>query len=207
MANGCNPKTSNQMCLSYDDIKQKVEALKILDKVIVFLMGTWDLLHVGHCRYFRSAIEAVIKKTGKAREDIVLIVGVDNDQEVKNRKGKFRPIVPQQERLEMLTHIKYVDYVILKIEEEQSWDIVDLLKPNFLVISESTKFINEEKELMIKKLEQWADEVIILPPQAETSTTGKIRTLLTGTVVPIREKFENFVHDFNSLLDKMVGGG
>ena len=100
-----------------------------------------------------------------------------------------------------------MDYVILKIEEEQSWDIVDLLKPNFLVISESTKFINEEKELMIKKLEQWADEVIILPPQAETSTTGKIRTLLTGTVVPIREKFENFVHDFNSLLDKMVGGG
>lgn len=191
---------------SYEELERKVQALKILGKIIVSLSGTWDLLHVGHARYLESAVAVAIKIFGKHREDIILIVGVDNDKEVKVRKGKYRPIVPQDERLEMLNYIGDVDYVILKREEEQSWHLVELIKPDLLILSETTTFVNEERDGMLSKLRQWAGEIQVLPPQATTSTTGKIRTLLTGTVADIREKFDRLYKEFSSFLEDFGGG-
>jgi cytidyltransferase-like protein len=210
-----NGENNSKLILQYDKLAVIVGALKTLNKVIVLLSGTWDLLHVGHCRYFRSAIEAVMKATGKTKKDVILIVGVDNDEEVKKRKGKFRPIVPQDERTEMLKYLEDIDYIVLKQEEEQSWVIGEIIKPDYLILSESTTFINAgSREDMVQKLKEWAADVIILPPQATTSTTGKIRTLLTGTIVDVRtkfesvvrEKFESIIEDFSSFLNEISGG-
>lgn len=214
---GENPRTGKKLIPSYEEIAKIVAAQKTLGKVIVFLSGTWDLLHIGHCRYFHSAIEAAVESAAKtfgrviAEEDVILVVGVDNDAEVKVRKGEFRPIVPQEERIEMLTYLEDVDYVVLKQETQQSWALAELLHPDYLILSESTTVVGSDRETMIADIKKWAGEVLVLPAQATTSTTGKIRTLLTGTVANIRVEFDKLIdtitREFHSSLDKLSGGG
>ncbi len=191
---------NNIICNSYEELKQKIDAHKILGDIIVFTSGTWDLVHIGHGNYLEAAIEFG-KKFG---DKVILVVGVDNDAEVKERKGKYRPIVPQDERLKMLAHLRHPNYVILKRELTHGWELVELLQPDVLVISESTNY--EDKEGMIKGLKEWVKEVVILPPQAETSTTGKIRTLLMETVSDVKSRFAVVVNEFNSFLDELTGG-
>ena len=68
---------------------------------IVFIPGTWDILHFGHIRMFKKASE--IAK--------VLIAGVNTDQSVLLAKGNL-PIQPYKERVEVLEACMYVDKVV-----------------------------------------------------------------------------------------------
>ena len=68
---------------------------------IVFTNGVFDLLHVGHARYLAEA-----RALGDA-----LIVAVNTDSSVRGLKGPLRPIVPEEERMEMLAALTAVDYV------------------------------------------------------------------------------------------------
>ncbi len=207
-------KKNLKLVSSYEELAKKVGALKTLGKTVIYLSGTFDLLHIGHCRYFRTAIEEAMRVTEQPEKEIILIVGVDNDEEVRKRKGEFRPIVPQDERAEMLEYIDDVDYVAIKEEEELGWRLGEMIRPDFLILSESTTFLNtSSKEDMIGNIKQWAGDVIILPPQAMTSTTGKIHKLHTETIVGIRnkfepilrEQFESIVNSFGDLADELLG--
>ena len=92
----------------YEKLKNVIDNLrKLFSQIqIVLTMGTFDILHVGHCRYLAKA---------KDHGDI-LVVGVDSDEKVKKRKGPNRPVVPAEERREMLSHIRHVDLVTDKNE-------------------------------------------------------------------------------------------
>jgi len=68
---------------------------------LVFTNGVFDLLHVGHARYLAEA-----RALGDA-----LIVAVNTDASVRGLKGPLRPIVPEDERMEMLAALAAVDYV------------------------------------------------------------------------------------------------
>lgn len=68
---------------------------------IVFTNGVFDLLHVGHIRYLAEA-----RALGDA-----LIVAVNTDDSVRGLKGPLRPIVPEDERMEMLAALSCVDFV------------------------------------------------------------------------------------------------
>jgi rfaE bifunctional protein nucleotidyltransferase chain/domain len=70
---------------------------------IVLTGGTFDMLHVGHKRY----LEAV-----KALGDIVVVM-MSGDARTKARKGPKRPIIPENDRAEMLDALKLVDYVFI----------------------------------------------------------------------------------------------
>ncbi|HEX4133285.1 MAG TPA: adenylyltransferase/cytidyltransferase family protein [Bryobacteraceae bacterium] len=72
-------------------------------KTVVWTNGCFDLLHVGHIRNFRDA---------KALGD-VLIVGINSDSSVRAIKGDSRPIVPQEERAELIAALEMVDYVTI----------------------------------------------------------------------------------------------
>jgi len=73
------------------------------DEKIVLTGGTFDMLHVGHKRY----LEAV-----KALGDIVVVM-MSGDARTKARKGPKRPIIPENDRAEMLDALKLVDYVFI----------------------------------------------------------------------------------------------
>ncbi len=87
-----------------EKLLQIVDLLKSQDKKVVFTNGGFNILHVGHIRSLREA-----KKLGD-----VLVVGINCDsslQKLKGGKANYH-IMPVEERMEVLSAIEYVDYVI-----------------------------------------------------------------------------------------------
>ena len=86
---------SKHKALNDTELSDFVKKAKLEGKTIALTSGSWDILHVGHMRYIEEA---------KKQADI-LIIGVDSDKKIKKRKGEDRPIVPEQERIEMISHL------------------------------------------------------------------------------------------------------
>ena len=87
--------------LDADTLAEAVARRQAAGERIVFTNGVFDLLHVGHARYLAEA-----RALGDA-----LIVAVNTDASVRGLKGPLRPIVPEDERMEMLAALAVVDYV------------------------------------------------------------------------------------------------
>lgn len=149
-----------------DVLKKFVENCRGLGLKIVLTQGTYDMVHIGHARYFEAA-----KKHGQ-----ILIVGVDSDEKVRARKGPERPVVPEAERLEMVTHLRSVDVVYLKHLKVPRWHLIKTVKPDVLV---ATKETYTKTELV--ELKKYCKKVLVLEPQATTSTSAKIRLLQIST--------------------------
>src|SRR4051794_27062277 len=79
------------------------ERLRTAGQRIVFTNGHFDLLHVGHVRYLQAA-----RSLGDT-----LVVGVNDDAVTTTRKGPGRPILPEDERAELLAGLACVDYVTI----------------------------------------------------------------------------------------------
>ena len=110
------------MIVSLPELVPMVAGLKQAGRRIVFTNGCFDILHVGHVRYLKSA-----KALGGA-----LIVGLNSDKSVKRIKGDKRPIVPERERAELLSSIRFVDYVVL-FDEPDPYNTIAAIKPDILV--------------------------------------------------------------------------
>lgn len=148
----------------YKDLDKIVRTFKEMDYKVVLTQGVYDLIHEGHAAYLEAA---------KALGD-VLIVGVDSDELTRKRKGPDRPIVPQDERLKMLVHLRHVDIVTLRRSRDGLGDLIRLIKPDVLVISRSTTDFTRE---MAKEYDAVCGKVVTLPPQATTTTSARIRNL------------------------------
>jgi rfaE bifunctional protein nucleotidyltransferase chain/domain len=88
---------------SIDSLKTIVKQLQKEGKRVVFGNGCFDLLHVGHVRYLEGA-----RQLGD-----VLVVGLNSDASVRTLKGPHRPLMPEDERAEILSAISFVDYIVL----------------------------------------------------------------------------------------------
>jgi len=91
-------------------------------KKLVFTNGCFDLLHLGHIRYLRQA-----RALGDA-----LAVAVNSDRSVRENKGPTRPIVPEDERAEVLAALEFVDYVLV-FDEPTPREVVAAVVPHVLV--------------------------------------------------------------------------
>jgi D-beta-D-heptose 7-phosphate kinase/D-beta-D-heptose 1-phosphate adenosyltransferase len=134
---------------------------------IVLTQGSWDMIHIGHARYMQEA-----KKYGD-----LLVVGVDSDEKIRSRKGPERPIVPQNERMEMVTHLRHVDLVALKELHDPKWHMIKLISPDVLIATKRQGYSKEE----LKELKKYCGKVIMLESQATTSTSAKIRSMQINT--------------------------
>lgn len=150
---------------SYDHLPDLIEKYRKAGKSIVLTQGTFDMLHIGHARYLTEA-----KKHGN-----LLFVGVDSDKKVRKRKGPDRPVVPETERIEMLTYLSAVDHVVLKPLEEEKWRLIKLIQPDVLIATEET-YSPEE----VRELEKVCGKVVVLEAMATTSTSAKIRRVQIG---------------------------
>jgi rfaE bifunctional protein nucleotidyltransferase chain/domain len=97
-------------------VQMKQKGLKI-----VFTNGCFDIIHAGHVRYLREA---------RSYGDI-LVVGLNSDRSVGSIK-KGRPIVPEQERAEVLGALEMVDYVTI-FDEETPFELIKSIGPDVLV--------------------------------------------------------------------------
>lgn len=103
----------------HKQLSRRVEELKRQGRRIVFTNGGFNLLHVGHIRSLSDA---------KSRGD-VLVVAVNSDSSIKKNKGKDYPLIPEDERLEVLAALACVD--LLTVFSEPTVDgLLLLLKPH-----------------------------------------------------------------------------
>jgi D-glycero-beta-D-manno-heptose 1-phosphate adenylyltransferase len=89
--------------LTLEALQPVIEKHRQNRKTISFANGCFDLLHVGHIRYLEGA-----RRLGD-----ILIVGLNSDNSVKKLKGSLRPLMPEDERAEILAAISYVDYIVI----------------------------------------------------------------------------------------------
>lgn len=93
--------------------------LRASGKLVVLTNGVFDLLHVGHTRCLEDA---------RSRGDY-LVVAINSDESAEALKGKGHPVVPAEERLEVLAALSFVDYVTT-FEEPTADALLQQLKPN-----------------------------------------------------------------------------
>jgi len=86
-----------------EELQQQVTEWRQAGDSITLANGGFDLLHVGHVRYLRAA-----KQLGGR-----LVVAVNSDLSVRNLKGDGRPLVPEDERAEILAALSDVDAVVI----------------------------------------------------------------------------------------------
>ena len=89
--------------VSRDGLKQRVAAWRQAGDSITLANGCFDLLHVGHVRYLHAA-----KQIGRR-----LIVAINSDDSVRALKGEGRPLMPAEERAEILAALADVDAVVI----------------------------------------------------------------------------------------------
>lgn len=90
---------------------------------VVFTNGCFDILHVGHVRYLQAA-----RDLGD-----LLVVAVNSDASVQSlSKGPERPIIPQEQRMEVLAALGCVDFVVL-FSENTPLEVIEMLQPDLLV--------------------------------------------------------------------------
>ncbi len=83
------------------ELKDLVSRFRKEGKTVSFANGCFDIIHVGHIRYLKGA----------KREGDILIVGINSDDSVKKIKGSDRPVMPEDERAEILAAFECVDYL------------------------------------------------------------------------------------------------
>jgi len=118
-----NPESpAAQKVLTLDEAVDRVRELRRRGKRVVFTNGCFDLLHPGHTRYLAEA---------RAHGD-VLVVAVNSDRSVRELKGSSRPVVPEQERAEVLAALRAVDYVTI-FDDLTPREVIARMLPNVLV--------------------------------------------------------------------------
>jgi len=147
-----------------------VAALKASGKTVVFANGCFDLLHVGHIRYLQGA-----RQLGD-----VLVVGLNSDQSVRRLKGPQRPLMPENERAEILAALACVDYVVL-FQEPNVEAVLRVLKPD--IQCKGTDYTEEtvpERELV----RSYGGRVAIAGDPKDHSTRDLIQGILGRSTTP-----------------------
>jgi rfaE bifunctional protein nucleotidyltransferase chain/domain len=94
---------SNDKILERQQLRERVGQWRRAGERVVLANGNFDLLHVGHVRYLRGAKEL----GGK------LVVAINSDESVRALKGDGRPVVPAEERAEIVAALADVDAVVI----------------------------------------------------------------------------------------------
>ncbi|HSX04896.1 MAG TPA: adenylyltransferase/cytidyltransferase family protein [Candidatus Saccharimonadales bacterium] len=89
---------------SFREMRKIIGELRNRGVTVVLAQGVFDIPHRGHIGYFRAALDIDPSNT-------LLIVGVENDESVKQNKGLSRPINPLTDRLHMLSEFVSVGLV------------------------------------------------------------------------------------------------
>jgi rfaE bifunctional protein nucleotidyltransferase chain/domain len=105
--------------LSRNELAQALAERRARNERIVLANGCFDILHVGHTRYL----------SGARAEGDVLVVAINSDKSVRRLKGEGRPVLPENERAEIVAALESVDYVTI-FDEPNVEPLLEALRPN-----------------------------------------------------------------------------
>ena len=150
--------------ITLDEARVVAAGARAAGKIVVVANGAFDMLHVGHVRYLAAA---------RAAGD-VLFVAVNSDLSVRTSKGPLRPVVPEDERAELLAHLECVDFVVL-FDEPTVAEVLTALKPH--VHAKGTDYTVEtvpEREVVA----EWGGKTLICGDPKEHATTDLVGEIL-----------------------------
>lgn len=145
-----------------NSLTEKINAARSDGKKVGLVQGSWDLFHLGHLRYIKKARDLCD----------FLIIAMDSDEKIRKRKGPTRPVIPEKERFEFISLLGIADEVVIKAIDEPKWNLIKTVKPDVLIAIKEN-YSDEE----IEKLKKYCVRVAVLPRQAKTSTSDKIRQI------------------------------
>jgi|SRR3990172_8379711 len=117
--------------LELEELAEKLRSLKSERKKIVHCHGCFDLMHIGHIKYFQAA-----KKMGD-----ILVVTVTADVYVD--KGPNRPVFDQNLRAESIAALECVDYVAIN-KWSTAEETLRLLRPHIYVKGQEFKKLEDK---------------------------------------------------------------
>jgi len=150
--------------IAYGQISSLTKLLKNMHVVLVG--GCFDILHLGHIRFLRSA-----KQYG------TLLVALESDVTLVKFKGQNRPIHRQVERAEVLAALEMVDYVVTLPyfhSDEQYARLTQEIKPNFIAVTSGDPQLNNKKHHA-----QLVKAKIVIIPKINTPSTTQLAKLLS----------------------------
>jgi len=104
--------------LTVDELAEECRAWRNQGLTVVLVNGAFDVLHVGHLRYLEAA----------ATHGDRLVAAVNSDLSVRLSKSELRPIIPEAERVEILSHLWMVDRICL-FDSPSVAPVLEMLKP------------------------------------------------------------------------------
>lgn len=107
--------------ISLQKAKIIVQQLRQNGKKIVFTNGCFDIVHLGH-----------LKLLQKCKELGIVILGLNSDHSIKSIKGETRPINDIKYRIEFLSCLEYVDYIII-FDEDTPINLINIIAPDYLI--------------------------------------------------------------------------
>jgi D-beta-D-heptose 7-phosphate kinase/D-beta-D-heptose 1-phosphate adenosyltransferase len=155
-------------------LRRALEPLRARGKRIVLTNGCFDLLHVGHVRYLRSA----------RSEGDLLVVGLNSDRSVRRLKGPGRPVTRFAERAETLAALSCVDYVV-GFGEDTPERLVREVDPHVLVKGEDWR----EKGVVGREwVESRGGRVVLAPLVPGRSTTAILAKVGAKSAPPVKRR-------------------
>jgi rfaE bifunctional protein nucleotidyltransferase chain/domain len=158
--------------VSQDELILLINREKRNGRRVVFTNGCFDLLHPGHVRCLAEA---------RALGDL-LIVAVNSDRSVRGNKGPERPLVPQNDRAEVLAALSSVDYVAI-FDEPTPRKLIALVLPDILVKGADwgpTEVVGREE------VEAAGGRVVSIPLAPGYSTTSLLQKIRKAAA-PVEE--------------------
>ncbi len=133
-------------------------------KTVVLANGAFDLLHVGHVRYLAAA---------RSLGDL-LVVAVNSDASVRASKGPLRPLMPQGERCEILSHLDCVDALVV-FDEPTVAEVLRAVRPQ--VHAKGTDYTPESvPERAV--VQEWGGSTVICGDPKDHSTSDLVAEIL-----------------------------
>jgi D-glycero-beta-D-manno-heptose 1-phosphate adenylyltransferase len=133
-------------------------------RTVVLGNGAFDLLHVGHVRYLAAA---------RALGDL-LFVAVNSDLSVRTSKGPARPVVPEAERVELLSHLECVDHILL-FDEATVAEVLRAVRPEIHAKGTDYTATTVPERAVVA---EWGGQTVICGDPKDHATTDLVAEIL-----------------------------
>ncbi len=158
------PRSLKSKIKTLQELRPLVREHKAAGRCVVFTNGCFDIIHAGHAGLLQEARE----------QGDVLVLAVNSDSSVRTIKGSRRPIVPQQQRLEVAAALESVDYVVA-FDEPDPLKLIEALVPQVLVKGGDWR---PEQIIGRDVVEQAGGRIVSISLKYDASTTDIINKVL-----------------------------
>ena len=151
--------TTSKIFHDLTELRRAITALG--PRTTVCVKGVYDLLHAGHLRSFENA----------ATLADVLIVAVNDDSAVTQRKGRGRPVMSLRDRVYLISGLECVDFVTV-YRETSPYALLQALGPTIFAASHFASMSLDERTAI-----EDHTRLVVVPKDGELSTSMIIERL------------------------------